>query len=118
MVSLSAMLQKSDESKPYYNAYTAPGALDDAGWTRDKLAAPLGWTRSFSEAESPKKLTRLITYSTNPDFTTYTILPVSIYLRGVIGSNLRNVPNSYNPEQFECTDDSHLIWGLGQVKKK
>lgn len=118
MVSLSTMLQKSDESKPYYNAYTAPGALDDAGWTRDKLAAPLGWTRSFSEAESPKKLTRLITYSTNPDFTTYTILPVSIYLRGVIGSNLRNVPNSYNPEQFECTDDSHLIWGLGQVKKK
>ncbi len=119
LISASAMLQKYDESKPYYNAYTSAGALDDESWTRDKLAAPLGWTRSFSEAESPKKVTRLITYSTDQDFTTYTILPVSVYLRGVIGSSQRwNVPDSYNPEKFECTDESHLIWGLGQVKKK
>lgn len=108
-----------DESRPYFNAMSAPGALDDAEWNRDRIAAPLGWPREFTEADSPKKLMRLITYSTNQDFSTYTVLPVSIFLRGVVGSSQRwNVPKDYNPAYFECSDENHLIWGLGQVRKQ
>ncbi len=95
------------------------GGVDDASITKDIIRAPLGITRSIPEAESPKKLRRLITYSTSPDFEKYTTLDFTLYLRGVMGSSGRwNVPQGYDPKYVETSDLSHLLYGIGQVKKK
>lgn len=102
----------------YYYLHTEDG-VDDASITKEDIRAPLGLTRLISEEESPKKLRRLITYSASPDFEKYTTLDFTLYIRGVMGSSQRwNVPLGYNPKYVETSDLDHLLYGVGQVKKK
>lgn len=112
-------LRRYDGNKGFVHSIDQEGGLDDARLTRDVLKAPMGWVKEFSEAESPKKLKRLITYSTSPNFSTYTCLDFTLYVRGVMGSNPQwNVPKEYDTKYLECDDESHLIIGVGMVRKK
>lgn len=110
--------KKCDEAKPYYNALEAQNGIDDSRWTRDVLAAPMGRVRTFDENSSPKKLSRLITYSTSPEFRTYTTIPLTLYIRGVMGSaSVCNAPYFFDSKHLDCSDEGRLIWGKGQVRK-
>lgn len=111
--------RRYDEFKPYFHAIEETGGFDNSSITKDVLQAPLGWVREFNENDSPKTISRLITYSTSPDFETYTVLPISLYIRGVMGSNkLRNVPTTFTQEFFNVSDESHLLWGTGRVEDR
>ncbi|MCH5226780.1 MAG: hypothetical protein J1F16_03050 [Muribaculaceae bacterium] len=111
-------LRRFDEVKPYFHAVESSGGLDKASFNKDNIQAPMGWVKDFSEEESPKTISRLITYSTSPDFETYTTIPIILYIRGVMGSNERyNVPKFYDRTHLESSDDAHLLWGFGSVKK-
>ena len=74
---------------------------------------------NYQPAESPKKTGRIITYSTSPDFSTYTSLPVKLYIRGAYGIKGTGwVQTEFNDETYEPIEDyEHLIIGSGAVKK-
>lgn len=94
------------------------GGLDDPNITKDVLKAPRGWLREFDEAESPKTVRRIITYSTSPNFDTYTAINLGLYIRAVMGSSLTwNVPVNYDTKYLTTDDEKHLIVGLGKVNK-
>lgn len=110
--------RRYDELKPYFHAIEETGGFDDSSVTKDVIQAPLGWIRDFNEEDTPKKISRIITYSTSPDFETYTVLPITLYIRGVMGSNnLKGVPTSYT-DLFETSDKSRLLWGTGHVEDR
>ena len=74
---------------------------------------------SYSPENSPKKIGRIITYSTSPDFSTYTVLPVNIYMRGAFGVKVMLVGDDlYSAENYNViTDNDHFLVGPGFVNK-
>lgn len=74
---------------------------------------------NYTPENSPKHIGRVITYSTSPDFSTFTSLPVKLFLRGAygikgIGFNVVD----FNDETYEVIPDyEYLIVGPGSVKK-
>lgn len=71
-------------------------------------------TTKFGYEESPKRIKRIVTYSTRPDFKTYTCLPIELYLSSVFGSPSRHD----SLKNFEFTDLQHAIFGIGYTGKK
>ena len=66
----------------------------------------------YTEENSPSKYRRIITYSTNPNFDTYTRLNVCIFWKGVLGeyySSLKFL--EVNDIDMQATDWKHLIVG-------
>ena len=66
----------------------------------------------YTEENSPSKYRRIITYSTNPNFDTYTRLNVCIFWKGVLGeyhSSLKYL--QVNDIDMQATDWKHLIVG-------
>lgn len=111
-------MRRADANKGYAHMVDQPGGIDNPGLTRDVIKAPLGHIRDFSESETPKQLRRIITYSTSADFATYTCMEYTLYVRGVMGSNIRwNVPTDYNTNYLTTDDAEHLLLGIGTVKK-
>ena len=111
-------MRRADANKGYVHMVDQPGGIDDARLTRDVIKAPLGHIREFSETDTPKQLRRIVTYSTEPDFATYTCVEYTLYVRGVMGSNMRwNVPADYNTNYLTTDDPEHLLLGIGVVKK-
>lgn len=53
--------------------------------TAESMQLKKGQTVDFAEDESPKEYGFRISYSTRPDFTEYTTLPVKLYLKQVFG---------------------------------
>lgn len=107
-----------DSDKRYRHAVEEVGGIDDAGLTRDTLKAPRGWLREFDENNTIKTIRRMVTYSTSPAFDTYTTLNIGLYIRAVMGSSQRwNVPVYYDTKYLTCDDESHLLVGVGKVKK-
>lgn len=94
--------------------------LDDQSATRETLNIRRWIQTDYTLDETPKKIGRLITYSTSPDFSTYTTLPVNLYMRGAFGINLNGSAYFYfNDKTYNCiTDKEHFITGYGIVKKK
>ena len=74
---------------------------------------------SFTPENTPKKIGRIITYSTSPDFSTYTSLPVSIFMRGAFGLKVMFVGDDLFtvPSYDVITDKAHFIVGPGFIKK-
>lgn len=93
---------------------------DDPGLTVDKLAICRWGEKSFTPQDSPKHIGRIITYSTSPDFATYTSLPVNLYMRGAFGIKpIWKDQLFYNDKHFDPTADSeYLIIGYGNLRKK
>lgn len=91
--------------------------------SRTATSASLGihpWMQTnFSPSESPKKTGRVITYSTSPDFSTYTCLPVKLYIRGAYGiKGTGFIQTEFNDETYEpIAGYERLIVGPGAVKK-
>lgn len=111
-------MRRADANKGYVHMVDQPGGIDDARLTRDVIKASLGHIREFSETDTPKQLRRIVTYSTEPDFATYTCVEYTLYVRGVMGSNMRwNVPADYNTNYLTTDDPEHLLLGVGVVKK-
>ena len=77
---------------------------------------------NYSSQGSPKKIGRLITYSTSPDFNTYTTLPVNIYIRGIFGIKKTDGAfnthyNYFNDKSYKCiTNKDYFLVGSGIVK--
>lgn len=99
--------------------------LDNQNATRETLNIGRWAQTDYALDDTPKKIGRLITYSTSPDFSTYTTLPVNLYMRGAFGINLDGISlkgRSYfyfNDKTYDCiTDKEHFITGYGVVKKK
>lgn len=111
-------LRRYDANKGYVHMLEQDGGIDDARLTRDVLKAPLGHIRDFSEEDSPKQLKRIITYSVTPDFSTYSCIGYTMYVRGIMGSSQRwNVPSDYSTQYLQIDDEEHLLVGVGSVKK-
>lgn len=94
---------------------------DDPNATRDKLGICHWAEKAFTPQDSPKHIGRIITYSTSPDFATYTSLPINLYMRSAFGINLPfwKDPIFYNDKHFEPSPDpEHLIIGFGCIRKK
>lgn len=74
---------------------------------------------NYTPENSPKHIGRVITYSTTPDFSTFTSLPVKLFLRGAygikgIGFNVVD----FNDETYGVIPDyEYFIVGPGSVKK-
>lgn len=86
----------------------------------EDLCIPHWDYREFTPGDTPKRIGRAITYSTSPDFSTYTTLPVNLYMRGAFGCYVMYSHQFYlNDKDFEpIADLEHLITGIGTVKKK
>lgn len=111
-------MARCDGNKGFVHILDEDG-LDDARLTREVLQPPLGHVRKFSEQDSPKKLKRLITYSTSPEFSTYSCIEYTMYVRGIMGANpLWDVPKGYQTNRLQTDDEAHLLVGVGSVKKK
>lgn len=88
-----------------YKGVTAE-ALDIKQWT----------TRDFSESNSPVTMSRLVTYSTDPEFSTYTTLPIKLYVGEIIGgAGIRFIGPYPEPNEVEGTAK---IYTLEKFKKK
>lgn len=110
-------MRRYDGNKGYVHSLEEDG-LDNARYTRDEMKAPIGQTRVFGEEDTPKKLRRIIMYSTSPSFSTYTNIEFTLYMRGAFGGSLRwNVPVDYAASLFDNEYDGHLLVGAGVVKK-
>lgn len=73
-------------------------------------------TTEFDYEQSPKRVKRIVTYSTRQDFATYTSLPIELYLSSAFGF-VRNQKVD-GLKHYDFTDLSHAIFGLGYAKKK
>lgn len=93
---------------------------DDPNATGEKLAICRWGEKSFTPQDSPKHIGRIITYSTSPDFATYTSLPVNLYMRGAFGIKpIWKDQIFYNDKHFEPSADAeYLIIGYGSIRKK
>ena len=95
---------------------------DDPNATRESLNVRHWIQTDFTPETTPKKIGRIITYSTSPDFSTYTSLPVNLYMRGAFGMNMNSMSSVhfyFNAKTNDCiTDKEHFIVGGGHVKKK
>lgn len=95
---------------------------DDPHATRESLNIRRWMQTDYTPEESPKKIRRIITYSTSPDFSTYISLPVNLYMRGAFGLYMgTGTPPSFyvNDKDYEgITDKEHFIVGKGYVKSK
>lgn len=95
---------------------------DDPNATRESLNVRHWIQTDFTPETTPKKIGRIITYSTSPDFSTYTSLPVNLYMRGAFGMNMNSMSSVhcyFNDKTYDCiTDKEHFIVGGGHVKKK
>lgn len=66
----------------------------------------------YTEENSPSKYRRIITYSTNPNFDTYTRLNVCIFWKGALGNYNCSLKYLYiNDIDMQATDWNHLIVG-------
>lgn len=82
----------------------------------------------FSPENSPKKIGRIITYSTSPDFSTFISLPINIYMRGAFGITPPSYTGTRNTKagdarfidkNYDCiVDKEHFLVGRGYVKSK
>lgn len=111
-------MRRYDGNKGYVHTIDEDG-LDNGQYNKDNIKAPIGRMREISENDSPKKLRRIITYSTSSTFATYSSIDFTLYIRGVFGGNLRwNAPADYSTNLLVSDDDTHLLIGAGHVKKK
>lgn len=70
-----------------------------------------GSIKTFTESESPQKIQYLITYSTDPNFSTYSTISFTLYLHQIIGVSLwANISNC--PEYISNYDSSKTIVGF------
>lgn len=112
-------MRRYDATKGFVHQLEQKGGIDSDDLTSEVIQAPLGHIREFSEDDSPKKLRRIITYSTEADFSTYSSVEYTMYVRGVMGSSIRwNVPYDYDLNYLKVEDPEHLLLGVGKVKKK
>lgn len=74
---------------------------------------------NYSPENSPKHIGRVITYSTTPDFSTFTSLPVKLFLRGAYGlKGTGFTVTEFNDATYEDIPNyDYLIVGPGSVKK-
>lgn len=90
--------------------------------TRESLNICRWLQTDFTPENTPKKIGRIITYSTSPDFSTYYSLPVNLYMRGAFGLNFNSFGSVYfyfNDKTYDCiTDKEHFIVGGGYVHKQ
>lgn len=87
--------------------------------TRETLDIHPWVQTNYTPEQSPKHIGRIITYSTSPDFSTFTSLPVKMYMRGAYGiKGTGFVVTEFNDNTYEpIADYEHLIVGPGSVKK-
>lgn len=72
----------------------------------------------FNYEQSPKRIKRIVTYSTQQDFATYTSLPVELYLSAVFGRTKKSGEFwVHDFKDFEFTNLPYAIFGLGCIKK-
>ncbi len=76
---------------------------DSSAITANAIKLKENQSVSFSENETPKIYKYLISYSTSPDFSTYTSLPIEIYLKGFLG------------KYGEFNAIPRLIYGVGDI---
>lgn len=95
---------------------------DNPRATRESLNIRRWIQTDYTPEESPKKIGRIITYSTSPDFSTYTSLPINLYMRGAYGLYMgTGTPPSFyfNDKNYDSIiDKEHFIVGKGYVKSK
>lgn len=74
---------------------------------------------NYTPENSPKHIGRVITYSTSPDFSTFTSLPVKLFLRGAYGIKGTgfNVAEFNDATYEDIPNYEYLIVGPGSVKK-
>lgn len=72
--------------------------------------------QSYNESNSPFFTSHLITYSTSPDFKSYSMLNAKLFVRYIVGSSISNFNFSKMTKSIQklipsYTDDSSLIFG-------
>lgn len=72
--------------------------------------------QSYNESNSPFFTSHLITYSTTPDFKSYSMLNAKLFVRYIVGSSISNFNFSKMTKSIQkiipsYTDDSSLIFG-------
>lgn len=96
---------------------------DDPQATVKSLNVRKWMQTDYTPENTPKKIGRIITYSTSPDFTTYTSLPVNLYMRAAFGVTVPKINAGfkiipfYDDKDFNgIIDKDHFIVGRGYVK--
>lgn len=92
---------------------------DDQDVSRESLEIRRWVQTDYTPETTPKKLGYIITYSTEPDFSAYTRLPVDMYMRGAFGFNVNgSYYFYYNSTTYDFTSDlDYMITGGGHVGK-
>lgn len=93
---------------------------DDPKATTKSLNVRKWMQTDFTPENTPKKIGRIITYSTSPDFSTFTSLPVNLFMRGAFGVTMNTISYfripSYDDKNYNCIlDDEHFIVSHGYV---
>jgi len=93
---------------------------DDISVTRDNFGVTRWVQKNLSSAESPKHMQRMITYSTSPNFETYTTLPINLYMSGAYGiyTGASGVNTLFNPNDYELNKPEIPLVGIGFLGKK
>lgn len=101
---------KNDQAKCYRAALAAPHGLDKGTHTRADIAAMPGEYTVKTPENTPKRIKKVIVYSTSPQFETSTELPLDMYIRGVMGDVTQ--PYKWAP----VGDPEGLLWGVSVVE--
>lgn len=93
---------------------------DDTSVTRDNFGVARWVQKNLSPTESPKHMQRMITYSTSPNFETYTTLPINLYMSGAYGiyTGAWGVNTLFNPNDYELNKQGLPLVGMGYIGKK
>ncbi len=99
----------------------AQKVADDQAASRESLEIRRWMQTDYTPETTPKKLGWVVTYSTQPDFSRYTSLPVHMFMRGAFGLNVNS--NSYyiyyNAKTYDPSPNhEYMITGKGRVGKE
>lgn len=115
-----ALKQEDVRSLTIIEDQMAQKVADDQSATRESLGIKHWMQTDYTPENTPKKLGWIITYSTRPDFSRYTSLPVNMYMRGSFGLNmLSKVYLYYNSKTYDPSPNpDYMITGGGQIGKE
>ena len=107
-------------ARSIYNELEAQKYPDNPRLTRKGTGIGY-WTQIYFTAEnSPKTTKRMITYSTKPDFSTYTTLPIYLYMSGAYGldsGSLSKVQKLYTAPNYNINKEGTPLVGSGWLGK-
>jgi len=81
-------------------------SIDELGIKPQRGIVTKGEVKTYAEVESPWKWKYLITYSTENDFKTYSVLNANLYVHQIIGTGMSHL---YSKKYLSNYDDSGII---------